>query len=139
LHDKFFNLFSIRSTKIFALQGRDATTDLQKCRFYGRQTPARGLVLVRIGPRGAKLFSAPYDSNREIAVSRHTPSGLRDPTGQSGDFIGHELGARARYWGVPDNLRLELVASAFVYGEFPKTSPADQMTTGRYSVMATSR
>ena len=47
----------------------------------------------------------------------------RDPTGQSGSFIGHVLDARARYWLVPDRLRFELGASGLVYGEFAKTVP----------------
>lgn len=47
----------------------------------------------------------------------------RDQTGQSGDFIGHVLDARARYWVVPDSLRFELGASALVYGEFADTVP----------------
>jgi len=48
---------------------------------------------------------------------------LRDPTGQSGDFIGHTLDARARYWLVPDSLRLEVGASGLIYGEFAKNVP----------------
>lgn len=48
---------------------------------------------------------------------------LRDPTGQSGDFIGHTLDARARYWVVPDSLRLEIGASALIFGEFTKNVP----------------
>lgn len=48
---------------------------------------------------------------------------LRDPTGQSGDFIGHTLDARARYWVVPDSLRLELGASGLIYGDFPQDVP----------------
>lgn len=47
----------------------------------------------------------------------------RDPTGQSGDFIGHTLDGRARYWVVPDSLRLEIGASALIYGEFAKDVP----------------
>lgn len=47
----------------------------------------------------------------------------RDVTGQSGDFIGHVLDARARYWVIPDSLRLEIGASALVYGEFAETVP----------------
>lgn len=48
---------------------------------------------------------------------------LRDPTGQSGDFIGHTLDARARYWIVPDNLQLEIGASGLIYGGFAKNVP----------------
>ena len=47
----------------------------------------------------------------------------RDPTGQSGDFIGHVLDARARYWVLPEKLRLELGASGLIYGEFAKNVP----------------
>lgn len=47
----------------------------------------------------------------------------RDPAGQSGDFIGHTLDGRARYWVVPDSLRLEIGASALVYGAFAKDVP----------------
>ena len=45
---------------------------------------------------------------------------LRDPTGQSGDFIGHTLDGRVRNWVIPDSLRLELGASALIHGEFAK-------------------
>ncbi len=47
----------------------------------------------------------------------------RDPSGQSGDFIGHVLDARARYWVIPDSLRFELGASGLVYGDFPENLP----------------
>lgn len=47
----------------------------------------------------------------------------RDPTGQSGDFIGHVLDSRARYWLVPDSVRLELGASALIYGEYAEEVP----------------
>ena len=45
---------------------------------------------------------------------------LRDPAGQSGQFIGHVLDGRARYWLVEDSLRVEVGASALFPGEFPK-------------------
>lgn len=47
----------------------------------------------------------------------------RDATGQSGDFIGHTLDARARYWVVPDSLRFEIGGSALIYGEFAEDVP----------------
>ena len=48
---------------------------------------------------------------------------LRDPAGQSGNFIGHVLDSRARYWIVPGSLRMEVGASAFISGEFAKDAP----------------
>ncbi len=48
---------------------------------------------------------------------------LRDPTGQSGSFIGHTIDSRVRYWLAPQSLRLELGASALIYGEFAETVP----------------
>ena len=60
----------------------------------------------------------------------------RDETGQSGDFIGHTIDTRARYWLVPDNLQLEIGASALLFGEFAKDAPGapaeDDMTTFGY-------
>ena len=54
---------------------------------------------------------------------------LQDPTGQSGDFLGHVLDSRARYWLVEDRVRLELGASVFVPGEFPETVPGGNSDT----------
>ncbi len=48
---------------------------------------------------------------------------LRDPAGQSGDFIGHTLDGRVRYWVMPDRARLEIGASALFFGEFAKDVP----------------
>lgn len=47
----------------------------------------------------------------------------RDPTGGSGDFIGHTLDARARYWLAPESARLEIGASALIFGEFARNAP----------------
>ena len=48
---------------------------------------------------------------------------LRDTTGQSGDFIGHVLDSRVRYWVIPDSLRFEIGASALLFGEFAEDVP----------------
>lgn len=50
-------------------------------------------------------------------------AGIRDPSGQSGDFIGHTVDARARYWIIPDSLRAEVGASLLLHGEFAKNAP----------------
>ena len=47
----------------------------------------------------------------------------RDPSGQSGDFLGHVLDGRARYWVLPEKLRFELGASALIFGDFAKAVP----------------
>ena len=63
---------------------------------------------------------------------------LRDPTGQSGDFIGHTLDARARYWVVPDSLRFEIGASALIFGEFAENVPGgpdDDATVFGYGML----
>ncbi len=62
----------------------------------------------------------------------------RDPTGAAGDFIGHVLDGRARYWVVPDNLRLEIGASALFMGDFAEnlaTPPEDDTTLFGYSML----
>lgn len=61
---------------------------------------------------------------------------LRDPTGQSGDFIGHTIDSRMRYWLRPDSVRLELGASALISGEFAENivdGPEDDMALYGYA------
>ena len=58
---------------------------------------------------------------------------LQDPTGQSGDFLGHVLDSRARYWLVEDSVRLELGASAFIPGEFPDNVAGGNSDTTLFS------
>jgi len=48
---------------------------------------------------------------------------VRDATGGSGDFAAHVLEARARYWLIPDSLRLEASAAAMLEGEFLEHAP----------------
>jgi hypothetical protein len=102
-------------------------TDLNNTSIHGPLTPAN------LSAPGFRVQVKPDDrwdgwfQYHAASLASETDSWviarLRDPTGQSGDFIGHTLDARARYWVVPDSLRLELGASALVYGEFPKNLP----------------
>ncbi|MEM7767914.1 MAG: alginate export family protein [Pseudomonadota bacterium] len=102
-------------------------TDLNNTSIHGPLTPAN------LSAPGFRLQVKP-DGRWDGWVQYHAASlasetdswviaRLRDPAGQSGDFIGHALDARARYWVVPNSLRLELGASGLVYGEFPKNAP----------------
>lgn len=47
----------------------------------------------------------------------------RDPSGNSGSFIGHEIDSRFTYDLLPKKLILELGASALLHGEFTRTNP----------------
>lgn len=52
-------------------------------------------------------------------------SGVRDATGQSGRFAGHQIDSRVRYWLVPDVLRLEtnlvFLGKGRLYDEAPNS------------------
>jgi hypothetical protein len=50
-------------------------------------------------------------------------TGVRDPSGNSGNFAGHQIEARFRYWLVPRFLRAELNALALLKGRFLETAP----------------
>jgi hypothetical protein len=50
-------------------------------------------------------------------------TGVRDATGASGSFAGHQLEARMRYWLVPSFLRAEVNAVWLKKGRFLKTAP----------------
>lgn len=50
-------------------------------------------------------------------------AGVADPSGVSGRFVGHQVQVRARYWLVPQWLRLELGGAALVHGRFLEDAP----------------
>lgn len=50
-------------------------------------------------------------------------TGVRDVTGQSGTFAGHQIEARSRYWLIPKKVRLELSVATFLNGEFFNQAP----------------
>ncbi len=102
-------------------------TDLNNTSIHGPLTPAN------ISAPGFRLQLTPNDrwdgwfqyhaAHLASVTDSWVIARLRDPSGQSGRFIGHELDARARYWVVPDSLRLEIGASGLIYGDFPKRVP----------------
>jgi hypothetical protein len=51
-------------------------------------------------------------------------SGVRDATGQSGSFGGHQIEGRTRYWLLKDSVRIEVGAAYFIEGNFLKNAPA---------------
>jgi hypothetical protein len=52
-----------------------------------------------------------------------TASGLRDPSGRSGSFIGHQLEGSVRWDILPGNLRLEIGGAPLFAGEFIEQAP----------------
>lgn len=102
-------------------------TDLNNTSIHGPLTPANlhapGFrIEVKPNPRWDARFyyHAAYlasDTDAWVIAKR------RDASGQSGDFLGHVLDARARYWLVPDSLRFEIGASALLGGEFVEDAP----------------
>ncbi|MCO6440858.1 MAG: alginate export family protein [Nitrococcus mobilis] len=64
-------------------------------------------------------------SNRDALPSAdlRAPPGLRDPSGMSGSFAGHQIEARVRADLIPGNFRLEVGGAYLVKGEFLKTAP----------------
>lgn len=63
-------------------------------------------------------------------------TGVRDPSGQSGSFAGHQIEARLRYWFVPSFLRGEVNAVWLAKGRFLKEAP-DAPATGDTRYLAT--
>jgi hypothetical protein len=52
-----------------------------------------------------------------------TTAGVRDPTGASGRFVGHQVEARLRYGLLPDNLRFEVGGAYLFDGRFARKAP----------------
>lgn len=73
-------------------------------------------------PRADAMFawSASWLDARRDAFAA---SGVRDPSGASGRFAGHQLEARVRYTVLPSRLRLEMGGALFVSGAFFATAP----------------
>jgi len=114
-------------------------SDLNNTSINGPLTPANlnapGFrIEVKPGPRTDARFYY-HAAHLASATDAWVIAGLRDPTGQSGDFIGHQLDGRVRHWLVKDSLRLELGGSALIPGEFPKNVPGgnDEVTLFGYT------
>jgi Alginate export len=59
--------------------------------------------------------------------------GVRDATGQSGRFAGHQVEARLRWWAVPARVRLEVNGAVLAKGRFLDEAPnAPRTANGRY-------
>lgn len=59
----------------------------------------------------------------DSATDSFASTGVRDATGQSGTFGGHQIEARARYWLIPKALRLDTGGAALFQGRFLENAP----------------
>jgi hypothetical protein len=59
----------------------------------------------------------------ESRTDSFSTSGVRDPSGRSGDFAGHQLDTRLRYWLIPKVLRFEGDVVLLFKGRFLETAP----------------
>jgi len=125
-------------------------------RTYGRFDPLFGMRRADLGPAG--LYNAVGRSNilspgirLEVIPSkrvdafigyralwladRHdafSTSGVRDASGRSGAFAGHQVDARLRYWLAPAKLRFELDGTLLASGHFLEAAPNGRTGTARY-------
>lgn len=84
-------------------------------------TPSMRLEIAP-GPRWDALFTyhALWLASRTDSFST---SGVRDPSGRSGAFAGHQLDSRVRWWLLPARLRFELDETVLLKGRFLRDAP----------------
>lgn len=76
------------------------------------------------------VYRAMWLADRTDAFST---TGVRDASGDSGSFAGHQVEGRVRYWLIPRLLRGEINAIWLAKGRFLKTAPnAPQTADARY-------
>lgn len=119
-------------------------TDLGNTGIHGPLTPANinapgGRIELKPNARTDMRLAfkvAHLDEARDAWVVAR----VQDRTGQSGTFIGTTIDSRARYWLQPNQLRLEVGASALIPGRFARTAPnASRQGTTHYGYMAITR
>jgi hypothetical protein len=65
-------------------------------------------------------------------------TGVRDATGKSGTFAGHQFDSRARRWLIPNHLRAEVNATYLLRGHFLQTAPGAPKSDTKYASLALS-
>jgi hypothetical protein len=79
---------------------------------------------------GFVAYRALWLADRHDAFST---TGVRDVTGGSGSFAGHQIDARLRYWLLPEHLRFEVDGVLLFKGRFLREAPnAPAGDTARY-------
>ncbi|MEQ8496714.1 MAG: alginate export family protein, partial [Gammaproteobacteria bacterium] len=148
LHAEFGHTFVVPWSPRVSLQydyasGDDDPTDGDYGRFDTLYGPVRGdlgptslythLFRANLNSPGLRFAIAPtpradamltwravwLDSDRDSLGL----TGVRDASGASSSFAGHQIDVRARYWLLPESIRLEAGGAWFVNGAFYDTAP----------------
>jgi hypothetical protein len=85
------------------------------------QSPGLRLVAKPAAPLELMTTYRPYWLASD--TDAWTTSGLRDSSGNSGSFIGHQIEARVRWDVLPGNLRIEAGGAYLFAGDFIKNAP----------------
>lgn len=90
----------------------------------GRNNISSPGVRLEVKPDKRWDGSAMYRANwLDSATDNFAGTGVRDATGRSGKFGGHQIEGRVRYWIVPKLLRLDTGAAVLFNGRFLKDAP----------------
>lgn len=84
---------------------------------------ALGLRVEATPSRRLDLFAAWRALWLASATDAFSTTGVRDASGQAGDFAGHQIEARLRYWLIPNRLRYEVNALLLAEGRFLREAP----------------
>jgi hypothetical protein len=59
----------------------------------------------------------------DSATDGFATTGVRDASGRSGKFVGHQVEGRIRYWLIPSRLRFEYDGLLLAKGRFLRDAP----------------
>jgi hypothetical protein len=101
--------------------------DLAPSGLYGAVARANvvtpGLRLEAVPSKAVDWFVTYHPMWLAERTDSFSTSGVRDPTGRSGSFAGHQIEARLRYWLVQDRLRIELDGLWLAKGRLLRDAP----------------
>jgi hypothetical protein len=63
------------------------------------------------------------------------PAGVRDPTGSSGSFVGHQIEARVRWHVFPGNLSFDVGGVTLIPGSFARAQTGPEVPTMLYAMV----
>jgi hypothetical protein len=125
------------------VSGDNSSSDLDSERFdplfgdrsfeFGPTSIYGAILRSNLDSPGIRIEAKPSSRNDLMAMVRQVKlesatdsfanSGVRDPTGASGDDVGTQVELRWRHQVIPDSVRLTLGGAALIRGDFLKTAP----------------